>query len=209
MANLGKFRVVSVNYRQGYEHKFPAASEDVAAVYAALLKSYAPGRIGIYGGSAGGVLTAQATAWILEHGLPAPGAIGIFGAGTGGHGDSDYFAAVGVGQSPPQRILESLTSGSVGYFSRASDDDHLVNPIVAPEAFRAKFPPTLLVTGTRAFDMSPAIATHRALVQAGVDAQLHVFDGVGHCFYYDAAAPEGADAYRTIIRFFRKHLSAA
>ena len=55
-------------------------------------------------------------------------------------------------------------------------------------------------------DMSPAIATHRALVQAGVDASLHVFDGLGHCFYYDAIAPEGADAYQIMVRFFRKHL---
>jgi acetyl esterase/lipase len=43
-------------------------------------------------------------------------------------------------------------------------------------------------------------------VQAGVDASLHVFDGLGHCFYYDATAPEGADAYQTMIRFFTKHL---
>lgn len=208
IAHLGKFRVVSVDYRQGYEHKFPAASEDVAAVYAELLKTYPAERIGIYGGSAGGVLTAQATAWILQHGLPAPGAIGILGSGTGGCGDSDYFGAIGTGWSPPAMELGRLADATVGYFSEASDDDPLVNPIVAPEAFRARFPPTLLITGTRAFDMSPAIATHRALVQAGVDAQLHVFDGQGHCFYYDASSPEGADANQTIIRFFRKHLTA-
>jgi monoterpene epsilon-lactone hydrolase len=209
MAHLGNFRVVSVDYRQGYEHKFPAASEDVAAVYSELLKTYAPTQIGIYGGSAGGVLTAQATAWILEHELPAPGAIGIFGAGTGGRGDSDYFAAIGTGSRPPLGLLGNIAGASVGYFSNAREDDHLVDPCIGPEAFRARFPPTLLITGTRSFDMSPAIATHRALVQAGVDASLHVFDGVAHCFYYDAAAPEGADAYQTIIRFFRRYLSAA
>jgi len=208
MANLSKIRVVSVDYRQGYEHKFPAASEDICAVYKELLKSFAPTQIGIYGGSAGGVLTAQGTAWILKQGLPAPGAIGIFGAGTGGQGDAAYFGAIGVGQRPPVPLLDNLAGASVGYFSNASDADPLVNPCIAPVSFRAQFPPTLLITATRAFDMSPAIATHRALVQAGVDASLHVFDGLGHCFYYDATAPEGADAYQTIIRFFRKHLRA-
>jgi monoterpene epsilon-lactone hydrolase len=208
MANLGKFRVVSVDYRQGYEHKFPAASEDVCAVYEELLESFAPTQIGIYGGSAGGVLTAQATAWILQHGLPAPGAIGIFGAGTGGLGDSAYFGAIGMGQRPPFQLLDRFGGASVGYFSNASDSDPLVNPSIAPISFRAQFPPTLLVTATRAFDMSPAIATHRALVQAGVDASLHVFDGLGHCFYYDATAPEGADAYQTMVGFFRMHLRA-
>lgn len=101
MAHRGKFRVVSVDYRQGHEHKYPAATEDVVAVYRDLLKSYAPSQIGIYGGSAGGMLTGQVAAWIIHHGLPVPGCIGMFGAGFGGPGDGDYFAAVASGQSPP------------------------------------------------------------------------------------------------------------
>jgi epsilon-lactone hydrolase len=209
VAHMGRFRVISVDYRQGYEHKFPAASEDVAAVYAELLKEYSPGQIGIFGGSAGGILTAQATAWILDKGLPRPGAIGIFGAGTGGSGDSVYFSAIGTGRRPPEHAMTSLWSAKVGYFANIRPDDYLVNPNIAPEEFRAKFPPTLIITGTRAFDLSPALATHRALVRANVDASLHVFDGLGHCFYYDASTPESVDAYNTIIRFFRMRLSRA
>jgi acetyl esterase/lipase len=45
-------KVISINYRQGYEHRYPAASEDVAAVYRELLTMYAPAKIGIYGGYA-------------------------------------------------------------------------------------------------------------------------------------------------------------
>jgi acetyl esterase/lipase len=185
VAHMGKFRVISVDYRQGYEHKFPAASEDVASVYSELLKDYSPSQIGIFGGSAGGMLAGQATAWILNEGLPKPGAIGIFGAGCGGSGDSAYFSAIGTGQSRPDETLEWILKGKVGYFSDTDPDDYLVNPNLAPEALRASFPPTLIITGTRSFDMSPAIATHRALVQAGADASLHVFDGLAHCFYYD------------------------
>jgi monoterpene epsilon-lactone hydrolase len=207
VAHMGKFRVISVDYRQGYEHKFPAGSEDVAAVYAELLKDYAPGQIGIYGTSAGGMLTAQATAWILEQGLPAPGAIGVFSAGTGGAGDGDYFAAIGSGKYPPDSIMANVVEAKVGYFAGARVDDPLVNPNIAPAAFRARFPPTLLITATRAFDLSPALATHRALCQAGVEASLHVFDGLGHSFFYDVTTPEAVDAYETIIRFFRKHLT--
>jgi monoterpene epsilon-lactone hydrolase len=206
MAHKGRFRVISVDYRQGYEHKFPAASEDVAAVYAELLHAYSASQIGIYGCSAGGMLASQATAWILEQGLPKPGAIGVFSAGTGGSGDGAYFAAIGTGQWPPEETLMSIVDAPFGYFSNTHFDDYLVNPNIAPEAFRARFPPTLLITATRAFDLSPALATHRALVQAGVDASLHVFDGLGHGFYYDAVTPEAVDAYNTMIRFFRKHL---
>jgi carboxylesterase type B len=74
VASVGKLKVISVDYRQGPEATFPAASEDVAAVYTALLKRYEPQNIGIYGCSAGGVLTAQSVAWIAAHGLPRPGA---------------------------------------------------------------------------------------------------------------------------------------
>ncbi|CAN7612784.1 alpha/beta hydrolase [Phenylobacterium sp. LjRoot225] len=207
LAYKGKFRVVSVDYRQGYEHRFPAASEDVAAVYAEMLKDYAPSQVGICGASAGGMLTSQATAWILEHGLPAPGAIGVFSAGTGGSGDGDYFSAIGSGKHPPDDVMSSITTASFGYFAETRADDYLVNPNIAPAAFRARFPPTLLITATRAFDLSPALATHRALAQAGVEASLHVFDGLGHSFFYGAATPEAVDAYDTIIRFFRRHLS--
>jgi acetyl esterase/lipase len=207
LAHKGRFRVVSVDYRQGYEHRFPAASEDVATVYAELLKNYAPGQIGICGTSAGGMLAAQATAWILEHGLPAPGAIGVFSAGTGGSGDGAWFSAIGTGKHPPDEAMASIAGARFGYFAGTRADDHLVNPNIAPIDFRSKFPPTLIITGTRAFDLSPALATHRALVQAQVEASLHVFDGLGHAFFYDAVAPESVDAYDTITRFFRKHLS--
>ena len=58
IASLMKIKVVTVDYREGPENKFPSASEDVASVYRELLKNYKPESIGIYGCSAGGMLTA-------------------------------------------------------------------------------------------------------------------------------------------------------
>ena len=143
IAALGRIKVVSVDYRQGYEHKFPAASEDVAAVFEALAKQYPPRNIGIYGCSAGGALTAQATAWLLDEGMPAPGAIGIFGSGAGrGRGDAMYFSAIAAGQVPPPVAAASRPArrgGGFGYFSATNPDDRLVNPLVAPELL-ARFP---------------------------------------------------------------------
>src|SRR5258708_5309574 len=82
IANLAKIRVVSVYYRLAPENPFPAAVEDVVAVYKELLKTYKPKNVGIFGTSAGAILTAEATARFKQLGLPLPGALGIFsGAG--------------------------------------------------------------------------------------------------------------------------------
>ena len=94
IASLSGYQVVSVNYRMAPEAAHPAAVEDVAKVYAELLKSHEAKHVGIYGCSAGGALTAQAAAWLPAHNLPQAGAIGIFGAGgvRFSAGDSAYFA---------------------------------------------------------------------------------------------------------------------
>jgi epsilon-lactone hydrolase len=210
VAHRTRIPVVSVDYRQGYEHRFPAATEDVVAVYQALLQEYPPGRIGIYGGSAGAMLTGQVVTWLLDKGLPVPGAIGMFGSGGGGRGDATYFSAITSGRYSGGEIVDtvdSLRSSPFGYFARVMPDDYLAFPLHAPRQLLSRFPPTLLISATRAFDMSPVILFHRALRRAGAEADLHLFDGLGHCFYYNAWMPESEDAYETISRFFVRHLS--
>ncbi|HMA11392.1 MAG TPA: alpha/beta hydrolase, partial [Steroidobacteraceae bacterium] len=49
VASMGRIRVISLDYRQGPRNTHPAASQDVAAAYRELLKTYKPENIGIYG----------------------------------------------------------------------------------------------------------------------------------------------------------------
>src|ERR1700733_1495942 len=78
IANLARIKVVSVYYRPAPENPFPAAVDDVVAVYKELLKSYKPRRIGIFGTSAGAILTGEVTAQLKKSGLPLPRALGMF-----------------------------------------------------------------------------------------------------------------------------------
>lgn len=205
IAALSGIKVISLDYRQGPDNKFPAASEDVAAVYQELLKTYSPGNIGIYGCSAGGMLTAQSVAWFQKHNLPRPGAIGIFCASAGEFGGDAGYTSTPLGEG---RLMPEMRDGGVtrlGYFSGADPKDPLVAPIYSPEML-AKFPPTLIITGTRGFEMSSALYTHSQLVKLGVDADLHVWEGLFHGFFYNPDVPESREAYDVIVKFFNKHL---
>lgn len=207
VASIGKIEVVSVDYREAPASHFPAASEDVAHVYQALLKMYRPQSIGIYGCSAGGMLTAMSVAWFKLHGLPKPGAIGILCAGADSRlrGDSAY-AALPLGEARVVGV-SGAAAPPLGYLAGTDPRDPLVSPVYSPEVL-AWFPPTLIVTGTRDFLMSDAVYTHSQLLKAGVDAELDVWEGLFHGFFYNTDVPESRDCYQEMVRFFDRHLAA-
>jgi epsilon-lactone hydrolase len=212
IAALGRIRVISLDYRQGPEHSHPAASEDVAAVYAELLETYRPGNVGIYGCSAGGMLAAMSVAWFRNHDLPRPGAVGLLCAGAAGGsaafgGDASYTTIpLGEGRgAPPPPAPNTPRRSPFGYFSGTDPGDPLVNPVSSPEVL-ADFPPTLVVTGTRAFELSDAVYTHAQLVRHGVDASLHVWEGMFHGFFYNPDVPESRECFDVIVGFFASRL---
>src|SRR3954469_16412477 len=78
IANLARIKVVSVYYRLAPENPFPAAVDDVVAVYRELLKTYQPQGIGIFGTSAGAILTCEVAVRLKQLALPLPAALGVF-----------------------------------------------------------------------------------------------------------------------------------
>ena len=93
--------------------------------------------------------------------------------------------------------------------SSADPKDPLARPVVSPEVL-AKFPPTLLVTGTRAGEMSAAAVTHTALLKQGVDSQLYLIEGAWHGFVFGLPeVPEALDAMNYMVRWFDARLGKA
>jgi monoterpene epsilon-lactone hydrolase len=219
IAVVARMRVITIDYRQAPEHHFPAASDDVVSVYRELLatRQAQAATVGIYGCSAGGILTAEVTAALQHEHLPRPGAIGIFSSGAYGDwngdplkkgvwgGDSRYWAGPVSGRPG----LPSPFPTHSWFDNAYMDGVDLTDPLVSPaesSAYLAKFPSTLLMSGTRAYDLSAVVETHRQLIKSGVQADLHLWDGLGHCFFFDPDLPESQEAYAVIADFFNKNL---
>jgi acetyl esterase/lipase len=203
LAGRGRVKVIAVDYRKAPQFAYPAASEDMERVYRYVLKSFKPKNVGIYGCSAGGTLVAESLVRFQQQSLPRPGAAGIMCSGAMKNfwfgGDSYSVSAILNGKQPPK-------PDPGPYFTGANMEDAAVTPGLHPDVLQ-KFPPTLLVTGTRDIAMSNVLMTHAALLEAGVDARLFVQEGLGHGhFFFFPGTPEAATAYDVIWNFFDAQL---
>ena len=200
IANLAKIKVVSVYYRLAPENPFPAAVDDVVAVYKELLKTYKPHNIGIYGTSAGAILTCEVAVRLKQLGLPLPAALGIFSglADFSRVGDSrQMFALDGLpGHLEP---VDPNHLPDDQYVAKADRKDPVLSPIFAD---LHGMPPSLLVTSTRDLLLSDTATLHRALLHAGDDAQLVVFEALPHAFWYHFNFPETTEALQIMADFF-------
>lgn len=172
IAYLTKTKVVSVYYRLAPENPFPAAVEDVVTVYKELIKTYEPRQIGIFGTSAGAILTGEVVAKLKQSGLPLPGALGMFSTLADFSRPSDsqqLFALNGFsGAIEPQT---SDRPHDESYVGKTNPKDRALSPLFSD---LHGWPPCLLVTSTRDLLLSNTSMFHLALLHAGVDAKLLV-----------------------------------
>jgi epsilon-lactone hydrolase len=204
IANLAKIKVVSVYYRLAPENPFPAAVDDVVAVYKELLKTYLPHNIGIFGTSAGAILTGEVAVRLKQLGLPEPAALGIFSglADLSRVGDARQIYTL---NGLPGR-LEPVDPSHLPddqYVGKTDRKDPVLSPIFAD---LHGMPPTLLVTSTRDLLLSDTAIFHRALLSAGDDAQLVVFEALPHAFWYHFQLPETKEALELMAKFFDEKL---
>jgi epsilon-lactone hydrolase len=152
------------------------------------------------------MLTAMSVAWFQKERLPNPAAVGVLCASIGNifGGDASYISGPLNGMSMPMP-REGERRGGPGYLNEVDPKDPLAYPFNSP-ALVAKFPPTLLVTSTRAMEFGTAMNSHNALVKNRVEAELHLWDGLPHAFWYKSELPESREVYNVITKFFDRHL---
>jgi acetyl esterase/lipase len=200
IANLAKMKVVSVYYRLAPENPFPVPVDDVVAVYKELLKTYKAHSIGIFGTSAGAILTSEVAVKLKQIGLPLPGALGMFStlADFSRVGDSRQIFTLN-GFPGEMKPTEPNHLPDSEYIQKTDRKDPVLSPLFAD---LHDMPPSLLVTSTRDILLSDTTIFHRALLRAGNDSQLVVFEALPHAFWYHFQLPETREALEIMAKFF-------
>ncbi len=204
LAHYLKMTVISVDYRMPPEHPFPAAVEDVVAVYKELLKRQGSKTIAIGGTSAGGGLSMAVIHKFKQEGLRLPGALfcGTPWTDLTKTGDS-YFTNEGIDNTliTYDGMLKAM---AVIYAGGTDMKDPLISPVYGDFV---GFPPTYLVTGTRDLFLSNTIRAHRKLKTSGAITDLNIYEGASHGVYFALFdSPENRQVYSELGSFLYKHL---
>jgi epsilon-lactone hydrolase len=189
----------SVDYRMPPDYPYPAALDDVLAVYRGLLEVRAPEQIVVGGGSAGGNLAAALMLRARDEGLPLPAALILLTPEVDLTESGDSFQTnLGI-----DNVLTESLADSIALYAGHNDLRH---PYLSPlfGNLTAPFPPTFLQAGTRDLFLSNTVRMHRKLRAGGVEAQLHVFEAMPHGGFF--GAPEDDDLTDEIRRFLAAHV---
>jgi monoterpene epsilon-lactone hydrolase len=205
MAGIGKFKVISIDYRMPPDFPYPAAMDDAMSVWKEVTRTNDPKKMAIFGTSTGGGMTLAMVLRARTEGLPLPGATapGTPWSDMTKTGDT-FFTNEKV-----DNILVS-NDGWLGDAAKLYANGHdLRDPQLSPVyGDLTGFPPTVLTSGTRDLFLSNTVRVHRKLRQAGVIADLHVFEGQSHAQYAgDPDAAETKEHFGELTAFFDRHLA--
>jgi acetyl esterase/lipase len=193
-ADVARTTVYAPDYRLLPEHPFPAALDDCVAAYRALLEVFRPCQIVVKGLSAGGNLAAALMLRLQAEKAPLPAGLILHSPELDLTESGDTFQTLA--------FVDVVLVDGLAPINRIYAAGHdLADPYLSPlfGHFDERFPPTLLLAGTRDLFLSNAVRMHRALKRAGAQAELQVFEAMPHGGFF--GAPEDQELTAEIGRF--------
>ena len=203
LASMLGYKVIVVDYRLLPDHPFPAAIDDISAVWKILTKSSNPRSIAVVGGSVGGGLALSLVQRAKLDAIPLPGAVVSMSPGAADlskTGDTWYTNAGLDGVAEYDGFWAAV-------FKLYANGHDLSDPAVSPlYGDFTGFPPTYLVSGTRDAILSDTVRVQRKLLQAGVLTHLAVVEGLPHPGFLMMDVPEVREVYQDIGKFLDANL---
>jgi epsilon-lactone hydrolase len=171
-------KAITLDYRLGPEHPYPAAVEDARAAYEGLLaQGIAPEQIALAGESAGGGLAVATLLALRETGTPLPSC---------GFLMSPYADLTLSGQTltekqalDPVLTPDGLRVRVPDYVAGADASDPHISPIFAD---LSGLPPLLIQVGSHEILLSDAVRLAERAALSDVAVTLDVTPGVPHVF---------------------------
>jgi monoterpene epsilon-lactone hydrolase len=80
-----------------------------------------------------------------------------------------------------------------------------IAPVFHPDVLE-KFPPTLLITGTRSLDVSSVAYMHTQMANLDVESCFYSWEGMWYAFMNGVDIPEAQEAFDVIVKFFDEQL---
>jgi acetyl esterase/lipase len=201
MATDYGFTTFGVDYRMVPDFPYPAALDDCVAVYREVIKTYDPKKVAILGVSSGGTLCGSSILKIRDIGLPIPGAAVLLTPVVDLSQTSDTWST-NMGIDP---IVTRHTYGQQALYTGGHDiKDPYLSPLFGD--FTKGFPPTFLQSGTRDILLSDTVLMHQALLKAGIEAELHVWEAMPHAGF-GGDTPEDREVQARCARFLDRHLA--
>ncbi len=177
--------VLSVDYRMGPEHKFPAAVEDAFDVYRwAVTQGREFGidnaKLSLGGDSAGGNLAAVVAILARDEGLTAPLHQLLVYPATAAYPDSGSQLEFAEGHVLTRRLILWFHDHYLDY-SKGDHTDFRWAPLLAESL--AGLPPATLILAECDPLRDEGIAYAKRLAESGNDVTLKVFSGTTHPFF--------------------------
>jgi acetyl esterase/lipase len=173
IANRLKTTILFVDYALAPEHPWPAANNDVFAVYTALLKDYPGYKFGFIGDSAGGGLAVSTVSGILKQQLPLPYAVAMISPWIDLKCNNPSYE---TNKAKDPILNRDIASGAAkDYLAGASIGK--VNPA---DAALNTFPPVLIAVGTNEVLFDDSLNFYDLVKGLQPDSTLTVYDDQYH-----------------------------